>query len=64
MLKFLPMVARNALRNRARTILTVAIVVLGTTLLFSFLAMERSIDRTMEKTASVGHVVVQEQFRR
>ncbi|MCU0722928.1 MAG: hypothetical protein MUC63_04830 [Planctomycetes bacterium] len=64
MLKFLPMVVRNALRNRARTVLTVGIVMLGTALLFGFLAVERSIDRTIEKTASVGHVVVQEQFRR
>jgi hypothetical protein len=64
MLKFLPMVLRNALRNRSRTVLTVGIVMLGTALLFGFLAVELSIDRTIDKTASVGRVVVQEQFRR
>jgi hypothetical protein len=57
------MVLRNTLRNRSRTILTVGIVMLGMALLFSFLSVERSIDRTMGKTAAVGRLVVQEQFR-
>ena len=63
-LKYVPMVVRNALRNRTRTVLTVAVVMLGTGLLFAFLAVERSVDRTIEKTGSGGHVIVQEEYRR
>ncbi|MHC5039560.1 MAG: hypothetical protein ACYTHM_19840 [Planctomycetota bacterium] len=64
MLKFVPLVVRNALRNRTRTLLTVGVVMLGTALLFAFLSVERSVDRTIEKTGSGGHVMVQEEFRR
>lgn len=64
MFKYLPLVLRNARRNQARTLLTIAVVMLGTGLLFAFLSVERSIDQTVEKTGAAGHVVVQEQFRR
>ena len=64
MFKFLPLVFRNAVRNRTRTLLTVAVVMLGTGLLFAFLSVERSVERTIEKTGAGGHVMVQEEFRR
>jgi hypothetical protein len=62
--KFIPMVLRNARRNRARTLMTVGVVMLGTALLFAFLSVERSVDRTIEKTGAGGLVMVQEEFRR
>jgi hypothetical protein len=64
MLKYVPMVLRNARRNRTRTLLTVGVVMLGTGLLFAFLSVERSVNRTIEKTGAGGHVMVQEAFRR
>ena len=64
MLRYVPMVLRNAMRNRSRTILTLSVVMLGCGLLFAFLSVEQSLDAVVEKTGSSGHVVVQEQFRR
>ena len=60
MFKFAPYVLRSILRNRSRAILTVAVVTLGTTIIFSFLTLETSLQRTVDKTGSDTNLIVQQ----
>jgi len=60
MVKFLPYILRSILRNRGRAALTVAVVAIGTAIVFSFLSLETSLWNTIEKTGSDTNLVVQQ----
>ena len=63
MFRFLPYIFRSILRNRGRALLTVAVVMIGTTIIFSFLSLESSMNSTIEKTGSDTNVIVQQANR-
>ena len=58
--KFLPYILRSILRNRGRAVLTIAVVGIGTAIVFSFLSLETSLWNTIEKTGSDTNLVVQQ----
>ena len=60
MFRFLPYVLRSILRNRGRAALTVAVVCVGTAIVFSFVSLEASLWNTIEKTGSDTNLIVQE----
>ena len=63
MFRFLPYIFRSILRNRGRALLTVAVVMIGTTIIFSFISLETSMNNTIEKTGSDTNVIVQQANR-
>ena len=63
MFKFIPYVLRSMARNRGRAILTIAVVMIGTGIVFSFLSVENSLYATIEKTGSDTVVIVQQANR-
>ena len=63
MLRFAPVLLRSILRNRARAMLTVAVVMVGTAIIFSFVSLETSMIDTIEKTGSDMNVIVQQANR-
>jgi hypothetical protein len=60
MFRFLPYVLRSILRNRGRAALTVAVVAIGTAIIFSFFSLEQSLYNTIEKSGSDVNLIVQQ----